>query len=63
MMKKYEIICNKGSLSAGGATSAEMRMEIVAEDEAAARREFNANRENDMYGRQIKTIKEIGDVQ
>lgn len=57
-LKKYIITCNEGSLGGGGRGNT---VEIVewSTDIDAAKRQFNGNQFNRMYGRRIISIKEF----
>lgn len=56
--KKFEVTCNQGSLS-GGSSGREIKIIIEAVNIEAARLKFHNDQENMMYGRQIKTIREV----
>lgn len=61
-MRKFEIICNAGSLSACGGAGRDIEVFEVVEDhegEAEAIRNFNKNPMYRMYGREIKSIREV----
>jgi len=57
-MKRFKIICNKGATSYGGMSNT-IEIFIDAETEQEAREIFTNNRENQIYGRYIKTIEEV----
>lgn len=61
-MRKFEIICNSGSLSAIGGAGRDITVYEVVEDhegESEARKNFNANPMSQMYGRVIKSMWEV----
>jgi hypothetical protein len=61
-MRKFEIVCNAGSLSASGGAGPDIKVYEIVEDhegESEARNNFNSNPMYRMYGREIKSIREV----
>jgi hypothetical protein len=57
--KKYEITCNEGSLSATGRGQRDITVIVTAVTIDGARRKFEMEEENRVYGRRIKWIREV----
>jgi hypothetical protein len=57
-LKKFIITCNAGSLSGSGGHGSDIEVIEYARDVKTARSNFNNKPDNNIYGRQIKSIRE-----
>lgn len=57
--KTFEIICNEGSLSGSGKRQNDINVRITAVTMDGARKKFEMSKENLVYGRVIKSIREV----
>lgn len=58
-MKKFIIVCNAGSLSSSGGQGGDIEVTKYGWDERAARNNFEMDPVNSIYGRRIKSIREV----
>lgn len=61
-MKTYRIVCNEGSLSGAGTMQKDIIVTIEAETKEEAEDIFRLNRSHQMYGRRIKEITEVSEL-
>lgn len=61
-MKTYEVICNEGSLGGVGTMQKDIIITIQAESQQEAEYKFDDSQINKVYGRHIKSIKEISEL-
>jgi hypothetical protein len=57
-LKKFEIVCNEGSLSGHGGMQKEITLIEWALDKSQAEKQFNAYEITKRYGRRIISIRE-----
>lgn len=57
--KKFEITCNEGLLSGSGKRQNDITVRITSVTMDGARKKFEMSKENLVYGRVIKSIREI----